>query len=143
MAYNSSWKYSKENENKDVSVFNMSLASLIRIDNILTACAIACSQRNLSKWYSCLVTLSLQVDYDFEMKEEEDSEYQINKKLFNKICELQSKYEKFERKEILNKFEKFSEYFMTLKNYERFIRKALDTRGMLMKMDDWGYDDET
>jgi len=143
MAYSTSWKYNRDNDNKTESVFNMSLASLIRIDNILSAAAIACYNRNLTRWYSCLVTLSLQVDYDFDESEKEESEYQTNKKLFSKICKYQSEYETYEIKQVLHKYPAFSEYFMLLKDYERFLRKALDSRGMLMKMDDWGEDNET
>jgi len=134
-------KYNTESDNKEASVFNMSLASLIRIDNLLTASAIACSKRDLSKWYSCLVALALQVEYDFEKSKDENSEYMINKTLFEKMCGLQSDYEKYEANGTLGSFTKFGNYFMLLKGYETFIRKALDTRGMLMKMDDWGNDE--
>jgi len=125
----------KDYEERELSVFNMSVASLIRIDKLLTACAIACAKRDLSKWFSVLTALSLQVKYSFENSEDDnENEYKINKKLFEEICRYQAEYEKYEAMGKIRDFKDFSKYFNALDRYETFIRKALDRRGMIMKM---------
>lgn len=110
------------------SAFNMALSALIRIDHILTTCSIANYRRDLSRWFSGLMVLSLQVKYDFDK-----DEITKNKEFRDDIFLLQREYESYESRGLIKNFIKFGEYFNLLEEYEDFLRKALDKRGMLMK----------
>jgi len=110
------------------SEFNMGIAILVRIDNLLTAASIFSQRRLLDEWYNTLLPLAGEVEYSFEPEERK-----INNDFKKKINPLHQKYLIHRSKNKIYSFEEFGGFYDLLRNYENFIRKAMDKRKILLK----------
>jgi hypothetical protein len=103
------------------SSFNMGIAHLTRIDEILYAVAENASENDYIGWLESLKLLSREVFFLFD-----DDEFKENTKLENSCCEAINELNK-------NKdFESKVKSYNALTKYEYFLKKQLAERKMLM-----------
>jgi len=109
------------------SQFNMGLAILQRIDNLLTSCALFSQRKMLDRWLNVLLPLSRQVDYDFK-----EDERKINHEFKTKLFKLEQEYQIYKSRDQLGKFKRFGYFYDMLGAYESFLRRCLNKRKMLV-----------
>jgi len=109
------------------SEFNMALATAETIRYMLTASALYSQKRELHKWYDSLLILMREVEYMFNKEE-----LRINDEYQRRINAIDQDYEFYRSKNKLQKFKKFGYLYELLRCYERFLRKALKERDLLL-----------
>ena len=112
---------------QDKSVFNMGVAMLQRIDQLLTAISVASARRSLTLWYDLLQSLQREVLYLMS-----DAEKEINVNHQARITPLINKYQFYEKKRRTLEFKEFGFTYLLLQDYETFIKHLLYARGMLV-----------
>ena len=111
----------------DKSTFNMGVAMLQRIDQLLTAISIASAKRSLTLWSDLLQTLQREVLYLMSNEEQKaNQEYQV---LFRPLV---AEFQFYEKKKRELEFKKFPILYIQLQKYETFLKHLLFTRGMLV-----------
>ncbi len=116
-------------------VFNMSLAILERLNNLINCCATASIEKDFPKWYSYLLTLKKQISYKFT-KEESDQDGIFVNILNEFIAEFENKmnYDEKNNQYFLKTGEDFRNYgilHLILEEYEKFLLQQMDKRNML------------
>ena len=122
-------------DNGDKFKFNMAVAMLFRIDNIITQCANASSDKNFPRWSRMLSTLSREINYLFKPEEEKENlefENSINPLIveFEEKMEFNIDSEEFVLKDGVY-FDNYPILYTLLIGYEKFLRKALQERDLL------------
>ncbi len=126
--------YRKEKQQEaqvEKSEFNMALATAETIRQMLTAAALYSQQRELHKWYDSLLVLMREIEYLFDKEETK-----INNEYQKKINKIDQDYELYRSKGKSLKFKKFGYLYELLRYYEKFLRKALNRREMLLAVKD-------
>lgn len=121
----------KQEYQTDKSEFNMGLAILKRVDNLLTASTLYSQQRELHKWYDSLLSLMKEIEYMFNKEESK-----INKEYQKRINAIDQDYELYRSKNKSLKFKRFGYLYELLVSYEKFLRKSFLNRDMLIKYKD-------
>lgn len=116
-------------ERKEGSVFNMGVAMLQRIDSILNECAIHSSAGDLETWTHSLYALEREINYLFT-KDEDEATTDFTKKIDNKLNELISY--NYKKKRHADYAKTYSALYDLLRDYEKFLRKCLYDRDMLI-----------
>jgi hypothetical protein len=117
---------SEQDYNSDSMIFNMSIAMLRRIDQILTACAISSRNRDVGGWFNNLNVLRREVNYMFNEKE-----IAKNKEHISKITGFYNNYIHAIEQDKLKDFSDFGKFYNALEEYETFLKTALYERDML------------
>lgn len=127
---------SQNSYSQDKSTFNMGLAILIRIDSILTHCALSSYSDDFYSWSCGLFTLSKEINYLFD-KNEEEKEKEYRDVIYQLMPEWKSRMKynnESERYEITGKdsYDNYSIFYTCLLEYEKFLRSSLHKRDMLI-----------
>jgi len=109
------------------SEFNMALATLQRVNILLQTSAEFTQDRRLHEWYDILLVLKKELSYLFD-----SGEKKINKEYEKKINPLDNQYQNLTARGKLHKFQKFEYFYALLESYEKFLRKSLHKRQMLL-----------
>ena len=116
------------------SAFNMGIATLMRINALLTAAADASASRMLGRWFDILLAMKREVSYNFKDDEEKENKEFLEGDKATKKCGinvLDNLYRAFMKAGRLKHFKGYGTYYSLLDNYENFIRQCLDDRKML------------
>lgn len=114
-----------EETSKPETKFNMSLAILERINNILNDTAVFSSHQELDSWFDLLLTLKREVSYLLKQTEETTNSTHITG-----IMPLYFEYKKLKQRKI--GWNKFWELYSKLEDYETFLKKLLYEKGLLI-----------
>ena len=124
------------NEPAEKSEFNIAVASLYRINDILTTCAVESSSRNFFRWGNLLFALCREFSYMFN-KEENEEDKKFKNTIHPLITEFEKRMEWDQSKRHYSMIDKFTPYpnytilYRILEKYEKFLRNALYRRDML------------
>ena len=121
--------YRNYDNEPEESQFNMALAVLQRVDQLMNACAIFSQKKLLGRWFNTLLPLSRQIDYDFKEGGDEEKD---NKNFKKELYKLEKEYNTYRNRDNLGGFKNFGRFYEKLGEYEKFIRKCLNKRKMLM-----------
>lgn len=128
-------KFMEENDLEGKQeIFNMSLAILERLNNLINCCASASIESDFPKWYSYLLTLKKQISYKFT-KEESEKDSDFVSVINDLIPEFKSKMKlDLNNKYFLRIGEQYEHYGLLrflLEEYEKFLLQQMDSRDML------------
>jgi len=123
------------------SAFNMAIATLMRINALLTAAAEASASRRLEQWFDILLAMKREVSYNFNKDEKaankkflegnNDLKDKDGKYIPNGLNVLDNLYRAYMNRKMLKRFKNYGLYYNLLDKYENFIRRCLDDRKML------------
>ena len=115
----------------DKSEFNIGLSTGIFIRFLLNTFSMHLNKRELHDCFNVLSILVLEVDYLFDKKEESE-----NKEIRNDLIEMDNNYVKHRKDKKIENIESYGNFYEKLVEYQRFIRKALHRRDMLIRTKD-------
>jgi len=110
------------------SYFNMAVAVLKRIDELLTAAAYFSYRRELNNWFNILLTLKRQIQHLFDKEEKE-----TNKIFCEELYRLDNQYKAALTNKRINQFKSYGRFLKLLDSYEEFLRTCLEKRDMMMR----------
>jgi len=115
----------------DKSEFNIGLSTGIFIRFLLNTFSLHLNKRELHDCFNVLSILVLEVDYLFDKKEEAD-----NKNIRNELIRMDNDYMKNIKNKKIENIEAYGKFYEKIIEYQRFIRKALHRRDMLIRTKD-------
>jgi predicted MPP superfamily phosphohydrolase len=128
-------KMSPTNEPEEKSEFNIAIAGLYRINDLLTSCAMESARRNFLLWGNSLFALCREINYLFT-EEETKKDKEFKRKLNPLLTEFETKmiWDNENRRYFCGSYEPYKNYGILnyiLDQYEMFLRNALQKRDML------------